>query len=675
MSIHQLKIEGLSCTNCAKKIEGKLNQIDGIQKVDINVFKQLCRFEYIGNHQAIEEVVEQVIKSVKPELSIKKNVNVRRLLFGIGIFVFLMSFVLKISIGFMIAYLLIGYDVLYSAILKFCKGLKSGLKGLLTDVFDENVLMVLATLAAFYLHEYVEATMVMILFQIGEALQETMIFNSKKHVESAFSLNVKIAHVENGMIEDRAVEKVNIDDVVVVYPGENIPVDGVVIGNGGTVDTASLTGESLPLFVHDEVPVLAGYINLESVLRIRVTKLYKDTVFMKMMALLEDTSKKSACEKFISKFASVYTPLIVIIGFLIILLAPLFQLSLTQAIEKACILWVISCPCALVISVPLSFYSGLGAMGKKGVFVKGSGVVDVFSKVKRIVFDKTGTLTTGKFEVVSYTNDETLQLAASVEQYSTHPLALSITKAIDASLLLPAENVKEVAGKGISAIIGGHLIHVGSALFLNDNGIEVKVFHQTAIYVAKNYTYVGCILLQDTLKEEASSVLKQLSIEGIHDFSIVSGDQLKSVEQVANKLNITDVYAQQLPNDKLQVIKKLMEKEKVAFVGDGFNDAPVLKRSDIGIAMGASGSNMSIEASDIVLLQDKLDGIVYAYQKSKQIMRVIKINLIFSIGIKVLVILLGLFGYTNMWMAIFSDVGASIICILNASSLLFSKKS
>ena len=597
------------------------------------------------------------------------------------IFAFFISenVIVKYSL-YLLAYIISGFDIIFSALKNIIKG----------KVFDENFLMSLATLGAICLGEYPEAVSVMVLYQIGEFLQHRAVDKSRKSISALMDIRAEYANVEiNGEVIRKNPDEVNIGDIIVVKAGEKVPLDGIVIDGNSFLDTSSLTGESILKEVKINDEVLSGVVNTDGLLKIRVEKEYKDSAVSKIIELVENaSSRKSRAENFITKFARYYTPIVVLFALLLVIIPSLIYgfSNINVWINRALIFLVISCPCALVISVPLTFFSGIGAASKSGILIKGSNYLELLSKVGTVVFDKTGTLTKGVFKVTNILPspgnniDDVIKYAAYAEYYSNHPIALSIKNSykenIDISIV---KEVKEYAGNGVEAYIQGNYILVGNKKLMDKNAIKIdeKEHNGTIIYVAKNNKFIGSIIISDEIKDNAKysiDILKKFNITPV----ILTGDCVNNARQIAEFLGINDYYAGLLPIDKVSKIENIIEKKKqnksVVFVGDGINDAPVLMRSDIGIAMGALGSDAAIEAADVVIVDDNLSKIYMSMCIAKKTMSIVKQNIIFSIGIKVLFLILGTFGLMTMWGAIFADVGVTLIAVLNSLRTLKIKK-
>lgn len=573
-----------------------------------------------------------------------------------------------------IAYLMVGYDV----ILRSIKNIGHG------QIFDENFLMTLATFGAFYTKEYPEAVMVMWLYQVGELFQGYAVGKSRDSISSLMAIRPDYANImEDGELIEADPEDIKVGDIIYVKPGEKVPLDGVVIEGYGSLDTSALTGESIPKEIKTGDEILSGCISINGLLTVKVEKEYDDSTVARILDLVENASnKKAKTEKFITKFAKYYTPCVTIAAVLLAVIPPLFfGANFNDYMIRACSFLVISCPCALVISVPLGFFGGIGRASRDGILIKGSNYLETLTKVKKIVFDKTGTLTKGSFEVSKINakdidQDELLRITAMIEASSNHPIAISVKKAygkdIDISM---TKEVKEYPGKGLSVIMDGLRYYAGNEELLKMHNISYTKAAETGtvIYVACEDNYLGNIIIADKLKDDAMEAILRLKDNHI-GVVMLTGDNEKTAKDIASKLGIDQYYASLLPEDKVAKIEELLsDTDKVAFVGDGINDAPVLTRADIGIAMGGLGSDAAIEASDVVIMDDRLLKISKAIEIARKTMYIVKENIVIALGIKALVLLLGAFGYVNMWMAVFADVGVSFIAILNSMRTLMYK--
>ncbi len=581
---------------------------------------------------------------------------------------------------YIIAYIIVGYEIVVEAIKNIFKG----------KIFDENFLMTVATIGAFAIGEFPEAVAVMLFYQVGELFQSYAVDKSKKSISKLMDIRPDFVNVErNGKIEKLNPEQVKIGETIIVKPGEKVPLDGIIKNGKTTLDTKALTGESLPKKVCEGKEILSGCINLTGVIKIEVTKEFGESTVSKILDLVENaSSKKSKSENFITTFAKYYTPVVVIIAVIIAILPPIIinGAEFSDWIYRALSFLVVSCPCALVISVPLSFFGGIGGASKVGILIKGGNYLEALANTETVVFDKTGTLTEGTFEVqeineVGIEKNELLKMVAYAENYSNHPISLSIKKAyketIDEEKI---QKTQELSGLGIIAKIEDKEVLVGNEKLMNEKQINFSKCEKigTILYVAINRKYAGYILIADKIKKDSTTAITELKRNNIKQIIMLTGDKKQVGEDVAQKLGVDKVYTELLPQDKVQkveeIIKNKSKKGKLAFVGDGINDAPVLALADVGIAMGALGSDAAIEAADVVLMTDEPSKIVKAIHISKKTMRIVRENIIFAIFIKVLVLILSAIGVATMWEAVFADVGVSIIAILNALRALRIKK-
>ncbi len=594
-------------------------------------------------------------------------------------------------ICYMVPYIVIGYDILIKAF----KGIKN------RQVFDESFLMAVATIGAIALAlytrsgDYIEAIAVMLFYQIGEWFQSYAVGRSRRNISELMDIRPDYANIErDGKLERIAPDEVEIGSIIIVQPGEKVPLDGIVLEGSSALNTAALTGESIPKDVNEGDEIISGCINMTGVLKIRTTKEFFDSTVSKILDLVENaTSRKSKSENFITKFARVYTPAVCYAALALAVLPPLVRMTAMGLapewgtwIYRALTFLVISCPCALVVSIPLSFFAGIGGASNAGVLVKGSNYLEALAETKIVVFDKTGTLTQGVFEVDGIHHNEIeekllLEYAALAESASSHPISKSLQRAygkeIDRSRV---SDITEIGGNGITALVDGKRIAVGNDKLMRRMNIEAVDCHSvgTIIHIAIDGVYAGHIVISDIVKSHAKEALASLKKSGVRKIVMLTGDAKKVADKVAADLGIDEVYAQLLPDDKVEKVEGLLQtksdKEILAFVGDGINDAPVLARADIGIAMGAMGSDAAIEAADVVLMDDDPAQIAKAIRISKKCMRIVYENIVFAIGIKLICLLLGALGIANMWLAIFADVGVMIIAVLNAIRALFVKK-
>lgn len=581
-------------------------------------------------------------------------------------------------IAYLIPYAIIGWDVLWKAIRNILRG----------QVFDENFLMAIATIGAMFTGEYIEGAAVMLFYQVGELFQSCAVGRSRKSIASLMNIRPDHANIErDGKLETVSPENVNIGDTIVIKPGEKIPLDGVILDGSSTVDTAALTGESVPRDVLTGDDVVSGCINLSGVLKVRVTKRFGESTVAKILDLVENTgSQKAKSENFITKFARYYTPCVVAGAVLLAVLPPLIAGGdWASWIHRALIFLVISCPCALVISVPLSFFGGIGGASRCGVLVKGGNYLEALSKTEIIVFDKTGTLTKGVFNVTAIHPDiisesELLEYAALAEHYSNHPISRSLKDAYDREIdTSRISDYVETAGRGVRAKIDSAVICAGNNKYMDEIGVKWHPCHHvgTTVHVAVNGEYAGHIVISDEVKSDAKDAISSLKKYGIKKAVMLTGDSKETAESIAALLGIDEVYSELMPADKVSNVEKLISEKSadktLAFVGDGINDAPVLARADIGIAMGAMGSDAAIEAADIVLMDDKPSKIADAIDISKRTLRIVYQNIVFALAVKAAILALGALGIANMWAAVFADVGVSVIAILNAMRALHVK--
>ena len=626
----------------------------------------------------------------------QKNMLVRIIVTAVlfaGLFVFekfvpITSRILRLAV-YMVPYLVISYDILKKAFKGIIKG----------QVFDENFLMAVASVGAVAIAvyengSYNEAVAVILFYQIGELSQSYAVGKSRRSISELMDIRPDYANIEvDGKIEQVDPDEVEVGSIIVVSAGEKIPIDGVIVEGSTTLDTAALTGESVPRSVKESDEVISGCINLTGTVRIRTTKPFGESTVSKILDLVENSSsKKSKSEQFISKFARIYTPAVCGGALALALLPPVVSLIIGKDamwltwIYRALTFLVISCPCALVISIPLSFFAGIGGASKEGVLVKGSNYLETLSKTKIVVFDKTGTMTKGNFEVteiapVGVENNELLRLAAYAESYSSHPISKSIKSAYGEEIdNAKISDVNEISGNGVLAVVDGKKVAAGNSKLMDKLGVEYTACSKvgTVVYVAVDGKYCGYILISDALKPTSVSAVKAMKDCGVRKTVMLTGDSKKVADAVAKELGADEVYSELLPADKVSQVERLLadkgEKEKLAFVGDGINDAPVLSRADIGIAMGALGSDAAIEAADIVLMDDDPMKISKAIKISSKCLRIVNENIYFALGVKALCLILGAVGIANMWVAIFADVGVMVLAVLNAIRALSVKK-
>ena len=579
---------------------------------------------------------------------------------------------------YLVPYLVIGYDIVYKAARNISHG----------QVFDENFLMMIATFGAFGVGEYSEAVAVMLFYQVGELFQGYAVGKSRQSISDMMDICPEYANIEeDGVLKQVDPDDVEVGSIIVVKPGERIPLDGIVVEGESLIDTAALTGESVPRSAKAGDEIISGCVNGSGTLKVKTTKEFDDSTVAKILELVENaSSKKAKVENFITRFAKYYTPVVTIGAVILAILPPLILGGgWAEWIQRACIFLVISCPCALVISVPLGFFGGIGAASKIGVLVKGSNYLEAVAEMTTIVFDKTGTLTKGEFKVTDVitengSKEELIELAALGEGYSNHPIANSIREAYGKELdLNRVTNTEEIAGHGIKAVIDGKTVLLGNEKLMKSESIFYTPCKSmgTVVYVACNGVFEGAVVISDTIKDGAKEAIHDMKQVGVRHTVMLTGDRKEAAETVAQTLGIDEVHAELLPGGKVEQVEALLkaekEKERLAFVGDGINDAPVLTRADIGIAMGSMGSDAAIEAADIVLMDDDVTKIASVVRIARKTLRIVKQNIVFALAIKALVLILGALGMANMWEAVFADVGVSVIAILNSMRTLNEK--
>lgn len=703
-------LKGLDCPNCSAKIEKEVGELDGVISSVVNLMKQTLTIQVASDAAStIMGKIETIVHSHEPDIPVSEYVpeaavagktntaaddddddddgdpkkkiirlSVGAVLYVIGTVLSVFAKVpLPVELGFLIAsYIILGYDVVLRA-------LKNILKG---RVFDENFLMTLSTVGAFAIGEYPEAVAVMLFYQIGELLQDLAVQRSRKSIADLMDIRPDAATVKrNGELLTVAPETVAVGEVIVVKPGEKIPLDGVVLDGESMLDTKALTGESVPRSVRKGDDALSGCINQSGVLTIQVTKVFGESTVSKIIDLVENaSSRKAPTENFITTFARYYTPVVVIMAAILAILPPLaFGGAWADWLHRGFVFLVISCPCALVISIPLTFFGGIGAASKHGVLVKGSNYLEALNKVSTVVFDKTGTLTKGVFKVTDifpengFTADQVLEYAAKAESFSNHPIAKSILtafgKEIDQNTI---SDYKEVSGHGISVNDGGRNVLAGNSKLMDAEGISYTSCEKvgTKAYVAVDGKYAGCILIADEVKPDSKKAISDLKRIGVEKTVMLTGDDEKIAKAVADELGLDEYHAQLLPDQKVEKVELLDSQKrqggKLAFVGDGINDAPVLARADVGIAMGGLGSDAAIEAADVVLMTDEPGKLVEAVDVAKATKKTVTQNIVIALGIKGVFLILGALGIAGMWEAVFGDVGVTIIAVINAMRIL-----
>ncbi|MDR2203715.1 MAG: cadmium-translocating P-type ATPase [Nitrososphaerota archaeon] len=695
-------LKGLDCPNCAAKIEKALKKVPGVSSANINFVTATLQVE-TNDKQAhnITQLVKDAIYKCEPKVTIMEKYNkhssdthkhdhgnenksqlikliLGAVVFGVGFFLehyLLNGSYIPLAV-FIASYLMLGGEIVLRALKNITRG----------KIFDENFLMSIATIGAFIIGKYPEAVAVMLFYQVGEYFQEVAVRRSKKSIADLMDIRPDFANLKkNGKIVKVTPSTVNIGDIIIVKPGEKIPLDGIVIEGEAMLDTMALTGESVPRKASISDTVLSGCINQNGLLTIEVTKTFGESTVAKIIDLVENAgSKKAPTEKFITTFSRYYTPVVVGLAMMISVIPPLFMGGMWgDWVSRGLIFLVISCPCALVVSIPLGFFGGIGGASRKGVLIKGSNYLEALNNLDIVVFDKTGTLTKGVFKVTNIlpatgrSEGEVLEFAAIAEAFSNHPIALSIQvaygKAIDKEALLGYE---EISGQGVSVRVDGRRILVGSHRLMEQNQIpfvESKAVG-TLVYVAVNNEYVGCIVISDELKSDSYTTIAMLKSRGVRKVVMLTGDNPQIAEVIANGLKLDEVYGGLLPNQKVAKVEFFCEqkraKGKLAFVGDGINDAPVLARADVGVVMGGIGSDAAIKAADVVLMTDEPSKLVEAIDVARFTKRVVWQNILFALGIKGVFLLLSAFGIATMWEAVFADVGVSILAIFNATRVM-----
>lgn len=604
-------------------------------------------------------------------MKIKLNSDLIKIIISAILFILSLFFKDNIYLILLVcSYLVISYEIFIDAVKKIFQG----------EIFDENTLMIIATISAFIIGEYPEAVMVMLLFEFGEYLSDLAVDNSKESITKLMDLRSDYVNLKNGdKVEKVDIKKARVGDLFLVKPGEKVPLDGVIVSGNTSLDTSSLTGESIPKEVNVGDSVLSGFVNGSGLITVKSTSEFSNSTASKIINMLENSNeKKTKAEKFITRFSKIYTPIVVLLAVLLVLIPMLLGEDFNEWFYKALVFLVTACPCALVISVPLGFFCGVGRASREGILIKSSNGLDSLNKLETIIFDKTGTITEGKFEVRNIVSngvskEELLKYAAYLEYYSNHPIALSIVKAyndkIDESEI---KDYKELSGQGVKGIVFSKKLMIGSENLFSKEGIivpKVKAFG-TVVYVICDDKYIGYLVIGDKIKESANNLVNNLKKIGINRTVMLSGDNKDIVCEVANKVNIDEYYAELLPIDKVEKLKEIKKTTFTAFVGDGINDAPVIKEADLGISMGSIGSDAAIEASDVVLMHDNLSKIVVAIKIAKVTQSIVKFNIVFALGFKLLMLVLATFGFASIWMAVFADVGVTLLAVLNSLRIM-----
>lgn len=728
----KLSLNGLDCANCAGKIEKAVSEFKEVSEASLNFSFKLLIIKYDANidEKYIIDKITKVVKDLEPEVDVEKyslssNKNVRannksvctdrccdghahdhhehnhnnskksiqdeegnkfirflkenyRLV--IGIILFIIGMILdENAIILIISYVFVGIEVLLSAVRNICKG----------KVFDENFLMSIATLGAIAIGQYPEGVAVMVFYEIGEMFQSYAVNRSRKSISELMDIKAEYANLVKGDTTEKVLpEEVKIDDIIMIKPGERVPLDGVIVSGDTSVDSSALTGESMPVNKRIGDEILAGCINNTNVIEVKVTHEFEESTVARILELVQNaSSKKASTEKFITKFARYYTPIVVICALALAIIPSVFiqGANPNEWIYRALIFLVVSCPCALVISVPLGLFAGIGGASKKGILVKGGNYLESLKDIDTVVFDKTGTLTKGAFKVTQINNvgiskSELLKYAAICERYSNHPIAKSILEEYNASNNSDIEEFKidnheEVSGKGVITQVQDKKILAGNSKLMSSNGIIVPNddYIGTVVYVAVNNEYKGSIIISDEVKSDSKEAISELKALGVNKVVMLTGDSKKVANAVASELGIENVYSELLPGDKVEKVEALLKEErkgKLAFVGDGINDAPVLARADVGVAMGGIGSDAAIEAADVVLMKDEPTALANAIKIGRKTNKILWQNIIFALGIKIIVLILATIGDANMWEAVFADVGVTLIAVINSMRAL-----
>jgi len=736
----ELILENLDCANCASKIENKVREIKGVEEVTVNFMTKTLVFkpkegENLNN---IKEEIKAIVKKLEPDVIVKDKIGKKSIAtlqtrgtsccsghdhnhnhdyshehhheeaahshgeeeeehghshgdgstkkamikLALGGVIFATAMIGKFDINiervmFLVAYIIVGGEIVLRALKNITRG----------QIFDENFLMTIATVGAFGVGDFAEGVAVMLFYQVGELFQDIAVNRSRKSISSLMDIRPDFANLKtDGEIVKVSPEEVSVDDIIVVKPGEKVPLDGVVIEGKSMLDTSALTGESMPRNVEEGNDVLSGFINQNGVITVRVTKEFGESTVSKILDLVQNASnRKAKAENFITKFAKYYTPAVVIIAAALAIIPPIFISNATfgEWVYRALVFLVISCPCALVISIPLGFFGGIGTASKHGILIKGSNYLEALNNVETVVFDKTGTLTQGVFNVTEinssngFNKDEVLKYAAYAESYSNHPIAVSIIKAYENEINKDdVNNYEEIAGHGIVVEVEGKRVAAGNNKLMNTEKVKFEETDSvgTVVYVAIDKVYAGSIVIEDTLKEDAIQAIRELKDNEVKNTVMLTGDNKRVANKVASQLKVDEVYSELLPHEKVEKLENIDSKKSsgknIAFVGDGINDAPVLARADVGIAMGGLGSDAAIEAADVVIMTDEPSKIATAIKISKRTRKIVIQNIVFALGVKALVLILGAFGIATMWEAVFADVGVSVLAILNAMRIM-----
>ena len=687
----ELILDGLNCANCAEKIRSSVAKLDGVSSAELLFAEQKLRINCEHPNEIIDQV-KIIVKKIEPDVKVLEKTNIRaksyehehgqgrskgvRFLAGLAIYV---TAIILRQEGysfwlFLFAYLIFGWTVLFRAF-----------KGLLSrEVFDENFLMSISTVGAFFIGEFVEGVAVMLFYQIGEFCEGLAVRRSRQSVKSLLELKPDIANLINeGEVSIVLPDMIHVGDILLVKPGEKIPLDGIVTDGSSSVDTSSLTGESVPVDVFPGKEVFSGTLNLNSVIRLRVTKDFSESTVYRILDMMETASSaKSTVESFITKFARIYTPVVVAAALLLTVLPMFFVKDAEFAfwLKKSLVFLVVSCPCALVISVPLTFFCGLGAASKRGILIKGGNYLQALAEINTVMMDKTGTLTEGVFEVTEIVpaeglnTDEFLGYANAAEQFSNHPIARAISR-VSGNQASAVTDFVEISGRGTSAMLGSDKILAGNLAFMTENGIslprEVVAANQlgqgSVVFVSKDSEFLGHIVISDRVRPQSAGAVQLLLGCGVKKLVMLTGDKKAAAEKVAEIIGITEFYAELLPQEKLEKLESAYACEpncKIMFVGDGINDSLSLTRANVGVAMGAIGSDVAVESADVIIMNDDPSKLAGAIKLSRSVMRIVKQNIAFAISVKIVVMLLAVFGFASMWLAIFADVGVTLLVVL-----------
>ncbi len=688
-------LKGLDCPNCAAKIEKKVNNLKAVKHATLAFATQTLELELnnsIDEEKTLNEI-KTLIKELEPEVEVLEKNEVKQedeeenskfelakiiissILFAIGI-VFEFGKTAELAI-FLISYVIIGYEIVFKAVKNIFKG----------EVFDENFLMTIATIGAFGIGEFHEAVAVMLFYSVGEFLQDKAVEKSRKSITKLMDIRPDYANLKTGDdINKVSPNEVKIGDVIIIKPGERVPLDGIILEGESLVDTSALTGESVPRKMEKDNEILSGMINKTGLLTVKVTKTFENSTVSKILDLVQNASNKKAhTENFITKFARIYTPIVVLLAILIVAIPTLFvqEAVFSEWLYKALVFLVISCPCALVISIPLSFFSGIGGASKKGILVKGANYLELLNKIDTVVFDKTGTLTKGVFNVTEIvplgkiTKEELLEYCAYAEFYSNHPIGTSIIKAYEKDIeKRRISGYTEISGNGIKANIDGKNVLVGNTKLMKNEKIQCEGENiiGTVVHIAIDRKYEGYIVISDVIKEDSKDAIKDLKKLGIKSTVMLTGDTKQIAKHIGKEIGIDKVVSELLPVDKVEELEKCMKDGKVIFVGDGINDSPVLARADVGIAMGGIGSDSAIEAADAVIMTDEPSKIVTAIKIARKTKKIVIENIILAMVVKLAAMTLGAFGIATIWEAVIADVGVTLVAVVNSIRALHTKR-